>query len=76
MNLTDKEKKEFIDIVNSKVELEKLHEYLFNNQELINSLCIEQSKEIPFNADYYSTALLINIIEGFKNGKITKNDTL
>lgn len=72
MNLTDKEKREFISIVNSNIELERLADYLYENNDFINSLCVEQSGVEPFKANFYSTVLLINIIEGFKNGKIIK----
>lgn len=71
MELTDKDKKEFISIVNAKVELEKLSDYINDNQDFLNSLCLN-SIEMPFNVEYHSTNLLITFIENFKNNKIVK----
>lgn len=71
MELTDKDKKEFISIVNAKVELDKLSDYINDNQDFLNDLCLDSVK-MPFNVECYSTSLLISFIENFKNNKIVK----
>lgn len=71
MELTDKDKKEFISIVNAKVELDKLSDYINDNQDFLNDLCLDSIK-MPFNVEFYSTSLLISFIENFKNNKIVK----
>ena len=71
MELTDKDKKEFISIVKAKVELEKLSDYINDNQDFLNDLCLD-GIEMPFDVEWYSTNLLITFIESFKNNKIVK----
>ena len=68
--LTQQQEKEFLDIIDLKVENELLNNYLRNNK---LPFCIIDC-EMPFDVKRHSTAFTIRLVEMIKSGKLVYKD--